>query len=259
MIKTIVVNVIIFYVLLFLLAFFFADKMIFLPPKANYHDNDKILKIRTNNGSLISAVYLPNKNSKYTILVSHGNAEDLGFMYPFLQAVHNHGFSVFAYDYEGYGTSQGKPSEKNSYIDIDAAYNYLTQVLNISPENIILYGRSIGAAVALDLAIRKNTAGLIMEAPFLTAFRVVTYAPILPFDEFNNFAKISKLNCPLLIIHGVRDSIVPIWHGKKLYEKAAVSKSYYWVLEAGHNNIVYIAGNFYWQVINDFVKHSIDN
>jgi hypothetical protein len=254
MLKTVFLIIIIIYFALSLFAFFFADKMIFLPPSASYSDNANVIKIKTSANHLISAVYLFNKHAKYTILVSHGNAEDLGFIYPFLQELRAQGFSVFAYDYSGYGTSEGISSEKNSYDDIKSAYDYLVNDLGISSQNIILYGHSIGAAVSLDLATKSKVAGIIMESPFVTAFRVVTVFPILPFDEFDNLAKIQKVKCPLLIIHGEQDTIIPIWHGKELYAKANPIKKAYWVPDAGHNDIAYKAGESYWQTIKEFVN-----
>lgn len=251
--KMFLLNVLIAYVGLLIFAYFFADKMIFLPPRASYRDTDEIIKL-TSNGAQISAIYLPNENAKYTLLVSHGNAEDLGYIMPFFKEFQRHGFSVFAYDYHGYGTSEGSPNEANSYADVRAAYDYLVNVLRISPQRIIIYGRSLGAAVALDLAIKENVAGLIMESPFVTAFRAVTRIPIFPFDEFNNLQKITKLTCPLLIIHGTDDRIVSFWHGKKLLQMANVPKQYFWVTNAGHNDVLPTAGNEYWQALDGFVK-----
>ena len=176
-------------------------------------------------------------------------------MAPFLQDMQKQGFSVFAYDYQGYGLSQGTSSEAHSYEDIDAAYNYLTEVLKIPAKNIILQGRSLGAAVSLDLAIKKPVAAIIMETPFVTAFRVLTVFPILPCDKFNNLAKIKKLNLPLLIIHGTHDTIVPIWHSKKLFSMAKKNKQNFWVPFANHDDIWWRARNEYWAAILKFVKY----
>ncbi len=127
-----------------------SDGMIFLPQPSRYQDSSAIIKLTSGDGITISAVYLPSSQSGYTILYSHGNAEDLGNIQPVLQHLHQIGFSVFAYDYRGYGTSRGRPSERNAYKDIDSAYNYLTQQLGIPPERIIAYGRSVGGGPAVD-------------------------------------------------------------------------------------------------------------
>src|SRR5439155_21231421 len=137
----------------------------------------EIVKLISKDGKQISAIFLPNEKAKYTILYSHGNAEDIGDIRPMLDGLKNLGFSVFAYDYQGYGTSQGKPTESNAYADVLAAYEYLTTRLGISSERIISYGHSLGAALAVDLAARKPVAGVIIESAFTTAFRVVTRIP----------------------------------------------------------------------------------
>jgi len=167
------------------------------------------------------------------------------------------GFSVFAYDYRGYGTSDGRASARNSYEDIEAAYGYLVERLGVPANRIIVMGRSIGGGPAIELATKNDVAGLICESCFVSAFRVLTRVPILPFDKFTNLNKIKKINCPVLIIHGQSDRIVPVWHGRKLFEAANEPKLCLWVDGAGHNDdVAVIAGEDYWQAIAKF-KQSI--
>lgn len=257
MLKNLIIYIILGYAFFSVFAYFFSNKIIFVPPRSGYQDDNNILKLHTQNGAIISAIYLNNKNAKYTILISHGNAEDIGYMLPFLREIYNHNFSVFAYDYQGYGTSTGTPTEQHVYYDINAAYEYLAKNLHISPKNIIAYGTSVGAAAAIDLAAREPVAAIIAQSPFVTAFRVVTHIPLLPFDKFNNLAKIDKTNCPILIIHGTNDKIVPFWHGQKLYQKALEPKQYLWVKGAGHNDLTYVSGNNLWEAINKFVTDKL--
>lgn len=235
-------------------AYFLSNILIFPIQKSSYRDTKDILKITTHDGAMISAIYLPNSNATYTVLVSHGNAEDLGQIMPFLKMFHAQGLAIFAYDYHGYGTSTGSPSEKNTYADIDAAYDYLVTQLHVLPNHIILYGRSLGAAAAIDLAARKPVVGLIIESPFVTAFRTITKIPLLPFDKFDNLKKIKSVKCRVLIIHGKRDHIISFWHGKKLYREINSSKDFFWVNNADHNNVVMIAGSTYWNVIDNFIQ-----
>lgn len=258
MLKRILLYLFLTYAIVSIYVFFFANDLIFYKFKPSYKDNENIIKITTADGAIISAIYLPNKKATYTVLVSHGNAEDLGHISSFLQTFQAQGFAVFAYDYHGYGTSTGKPSEKNSYADINAAYDYLTTKLHVPPDRIILYGRSIGAAVAIDLAVRKPIAGLIIESPFLTAYRTVTQIPLFPFDKFNNLAKIKKIKVPILVIHGKQDREIPFWQGKKLYEIANPPKQNYWV-EAGHNDLEFTAGPDYWELLQDFAGGISEN
>ena len=192
--KRMIRSLIFIYLCLCLYLFFFADRKIFLPQPSSYEDSSAILKLTADDQIQLSAVYLPNPASEYTILYTHGNAEDLGDIQPVLQRLQEIGFSVFAYDYRGYGTSQGTPSERHAYRDIDTAYNYLIEQLQIPARRIIAYGRSVGGGSAVDLAARQPLAGLIMESSFITAFRVVIPFPILSFDKFTkNFFKSASL------------------------------------------------------------------
>lgn len=235
MITRIMLWLMIAYISLFLFAVFYSDKMIFVPQHLSYKDSANIIKIKTTNNETIAATYLNNPKAKYTILFSHGNTHDIGSAMGMANDLYNMGFSVFLYDYLGYGLSSSKPSEKNSYLSINAAYDYLTQNLKIKPSNIILYGHSLGAAVSVDLAVRRSAAALILQGPFASAFRVKTYITLVPFDKFDSLAKITKLNMPLMVIHGTNDNTIPFWHGKKLYDTANVVKYFYTIPGAGHS------------------------
>jgi abhydrolase domain-containing protein 17 len=242
------------YLGLLLWAYLKSDSLIFLPQPSSYSDSSQILKLPVDDKTTIAAIYLANPAAKYTLLVSHGNFTDLGYMLPLLQALHDHGFAVFAYDYPGYGLSTGKPTEQGVYRAVTASYNYLTDVLKILPQNIIAYGISLGAAAAIDLASRKFVAGVIVQSPFVSAFRVETYIPLAPFDKFNNLVKITKINCPILIIHGTSDKIVSLWHGKKLCSAAREPKTCLWIEGADHNDLISVAGSKYWQGLERFVS-----
>lgn len=244
----------IFYLYLLIYGAFFSDGQIFLPPAASYRDSDSILKVQTESGVEISALWLPHPEARYTLLYSHGNAEDLGYIRPILEDLNRIGFSVLAYDYQGYGTSQGTPSEQGSYQDIDAAYRYLTQELRIPPSRIIAYGRSVGSGPTVDLAQRQPLAGVILESPFVTAFRVLTRIPIVPFDKFANIAKIDRITAPILILHGTEDTTIPIWHGQALYEQARQPKFHLWVEGAGHNDLPQIGGETYRRTLQEFAQ-----
>lgn len=245
-------SLLLIYAFFALYVFFRADSMIFIPQPATYENTDDILRIPVTDTEKISAVYLPNPQAAYTLLYSHGNAEDLGDIFPILKRLHSWGFSVFAYDYRGYGTSDGKPSEKNTYQDAEAAYRYLTQQLKILPEQIILYGRSVGGGSAIDLASRHAVAGLILESTFISAFRVVVPFPILPFDKFPNLAKLPNIRCPILVMHGEADQIIPLQHGQTLYNAALEPKMSLWVAGAGHNDFTWVAGERHQQALLSF-------
>src|SRR5215471_1594899 len=230
-----------------LIVAFFSDRLIFLPHPSSYKDGQEILKLTTRSGKKISALYLVNPQAKFTLLVSHGNAEDLGDDRFWLEELEHAGFSILAYDYEGYGTSEGKPGERAAYEDESAAYDYLTQTLGVATDKIIIYGRSVGSGPAVHLAARKPVAGLILQSPFVSAFRVLTRVPLLPFDKFPNYKDNRKVHCPLLIIHGDSDTVIAPWHGKKLYELANEPKKYVPVPGADHNDLEMVAGKSYME------------
>ncbi|MBW4422867.1 MAG: alpha/beta hydrolase [Myxacorys californica WJT36-NPBG1] len=250
--KRLVRSLLFIYAFFALYVFFRADSMIFLPQPATYQNTKDILRIPVAGTEKISAVYLPNAEAAYTLLYIHGNAEDLGDIRPVLERLNSWGFSVFAYDYRGYGTSDGKPSEDNAYQDADVAYRYLTQQLKIPPEQIILYGRSIGGGSATDLASRHSVGGLILESTFTSAFRVVVPFSLLPFDKFSNLDKLPKVRCPILVMHGQADQTIPIQHSQTLYNAASEPKMSLWVAGAGHDDFTWVAGERHQQTLLSF-------
>lgn len=241
------------YLGIFLYVSLYADSIIFLPPPSSYRDGPQIIKLSTEDGGKISGIYLPNNASaRYTILYSHGNAEDIGQLVPMLEEIREMGFNVFAYDYRGYGTSAGTPSEQHVYRDGDAAYTYLVNNLHIPADQIIAMGRSLGGAVAIDLAQKRPLGGLIIESSFVSAYRLMTRVTLFPFDKFNNLPKLKQIHCPVLVVHGRSDEVVPFWHGERLYQEANAPKRFYWVDGAGHNNLFEVAGAHYGEVLREF-------
>jgi fermentation-respiration switch protein FrsA (DUF1100 family) len=238
-----------------IIAYFFADKLIFQPQPAFSAGDDSTLKLRAPNGENISAKFLKNPNAEFTILFSHGNAEDIFGSTPYFEKLRDAGFSVLAYDYRGYGLSEGTPSEQNAYEDAETAYNYLVENLKIAPDKIIVHGRSLGAAVSIDLASRKKCGALIAESAFVSAFRVLTRYPVFPFDKFQNLGKIKRVKCPVLFIHGKTDEIIPFWHGERLFAAANEPKFSLWLERAGHNNVSSAGGQTYLQAIRDFADN----
>jgi fermentation-respiration switch protein FrsA (DUF1100 family) len=238
------------YIGLLLLALALSDRMIFLPHPASYQDSPEILKISTAGGKKISAIYLPNASARFTLLVSHGNAEDLGDDRYWLQDLRKAGFSVFAYDYEGYGTSEGKAGEQAAYQDETAAYDYLTTKLNTPADRVVIFGRSVGTGPATYIAARRPVAGLILQSPFLSAFRVLTRIPLLPFDKFPNSKNIRQVRCPVLIMHSHGDSVIPYWHGQRLFALANEPKQFFSAKNADHNEMELAPG--YWEALQSF-------
>ncbi|XP_071969923.1 alpha/beta hydrolase domain-containing protein 17A-like isoform X3 [Engystomops pustulosus] len=178
--------------------------------------------------------------ARFTLLFSHGNAVDLGQMSSFYLGLGTRiNCNIFSYDYSGYGASSGHPSEKNLYADIDAAWKAVRTRYGICPENILLYGQSIGTVPTVDLASRYECAAVILHSPLTSGMRVAfpetkkTYC----FDAFPNIEKVSKITSPVLIIHGTEDEVIDFSHGLALYERCSKPVQPLWVEGAGHNDI----------------------
>lgn len=226
--------------------------MIFHPPKSTYQDGPEIIKLSAG-GNRISAIHLVNPKAKYTFLVSHGNAEDLGVLLPFLQALYAQGFSVLSYDYQGYGTSEGSPTESNTYADVQAAYKYLIEKKKVPAKQIIVFGRSLGSGPSIELAAKLPVGGLILEAPFLTTFRVITRIPLFVIDKYRNNDKIPHVKVPVLIMHGTRDEVIPFQHGAALAKLSRMKTDFYPIQDAHHNDVLLIAGDAYWEMIHNYI------
>ena len=230
------------------------DSIIFHSPSCSYKPSDHLVTIDVENREKIAAYYLPPADDAFVVLHSHGNAEDIGLIWDYIRCFKAEGFGVLAYDYRGYGLSDGVPSEQNTYRDIEAAYQFLIEQKNIDPKRIIVHGRSVGSGPSVWLTEKYPVGGLALISPFVSAFRTRTRWPILPFDKYNNLARIENIDCPILVMHGQKDRIIGFWHGKKLYETAKEPKMHYWVSDAGHNNFLEIAWDEYWIKLQEFQK-----
>lgn len=235
-----------------MLAWLIPDKLLFRPQAPTYADDESVIKIPVVDGERIAARFYENPNARFTILFSHGNAEDIGRNDTFARQLRDSGFSVLAYDYRGYGRSDGEPSEENTYQDLDAAFGYLTTVRMIPPESIILHGRSLGGGPSVDIASRSSVAGLILESTFTSAARVLTRYTVLPFDKYENISKLPRVSSPVLVIHGKLDATIPFHHGEALFAAAGPRRFALWIEDAGHNNLFVVSREPYLTAIRNF-------
>jgi abhydrolase domain-containing protein 17 len=244
--------VVIVYVLFAAYAWLFADRMLFLPQPSSYRDSPDVRKVRTADAETLAARWLPNPRAAYTLLVSHGNAEDVGDLAPLLEDLHAAGFSVLAWDYRGYGLSTGKPRERTTYRDAEAVFAHLTGELGVPAERVIVLGRSLGGGPAAHLASRHRVAGLVLESTFTSVFAVFPGVPLLPFDKFRTESRLARVTSPVLVIHGRRDDVVPFAHGERLYARAPEPKRHLWIDETGHNDLQLVAGKQYLDALRSF-------
>jgi abhydrolase domain-containing protein 17 len=253
-VKSTLLSIALVYATLGLIAWLFSDRMIFLPPKSTYSASDLAVKLLPVGAERhIATLYLPNPDALHTLIFSHGNGEDLGHNRWFLGALHDAGFAVLAYDYRGYGLSDGgAPGERATYADIEAVYDYATRELAIPPHALIAHGRSVGTGPSVHLAASRPVGGLILESGFTSAFRVLTVVPIFPFDRFSNLRRLRDVDAPVLVMHGTRDEVIPYRMGRQLFEAAREPKRNLWVDGAGHNDFAAVAGARYWQALQSF-------
>ena len=197
------------------------------------------------------------------LLWFHGNAGNLTHRAENLRMLAGRGLDVFLFDYRGFGKSQGHPSESGLYLDAEAAYTYLVQRRGIAPGRIVCFGRSLGAAVALYVSLRQQTAGLIMESPFESAQAMARkMLPVLPLwlvvrSRFDNVGRIANLTVPLLVVHGGTDKLVPMRQARAVFEAAPEPKSFYTVEGAGHNDTYLVGGARYIERLVAFCEECV--
>jgi uncharacterized protein len=237
---------------------FHPDTSYILPQEALPLGAEEIF-FEAEDGVRIQALKFHNPSSDSITIYFHGNAGNLYYRLEDYQRLRRLGTSVFAVSYRGYAKSEGTPSEAGIYRDGKAAFDYVTQVLGISPSRIFLFGRSIGSVVATDLAQDKDIAGLILVSPLSNA-RDQAAAMGLGFvasfvgNTFENDSKIKRLIAPLVVIHGTQDKVIPIGMGRKVFDAATSQKSFYGIQEAGHNNISRQFADRYWPIVSKFIN-----
>ncbi|XP_074279065.1 uncharacterized protein LOC141604403 [Silene latifolia] len=209
-------------------------------PEVLMRDDVDVLKLQTKRGNDVVAVHVRHPKATATLLYSHGNAADLGQMFElFVELSNRLRVNLMGYDYSGYGQSTGKPTESNTFADIDAAYKCLKEHYGVKDENLILYGQSVGSGPTVDLASRTpNLRGVVLHSPILSGVRVLypvkrTYF----FDIYKNVDKIGQVACPVLVIHGTADEVVDWSHGKQLHELCKEKYEPLWLSGGGHCNL----------------------
>ena len=182
------------------------------------------------------------RRGKKAILRCHGNAENMMQTLWAVGELCGDGYTVASVDYPGYGLSDGSPDEEGCYRNVHRLYDWLVEKRGFKPEDIIVDGFSVGTGPAVELAATKPVGGLILEAPFLSAPRVVTKVRILPVDPFPNLKRIGDVKCPVLFFHGTDDRVIPYEHGRALFELAREPKRFVSIDGGDHNNFPAVMG-----------------
>lgn len=243
----------------------FEKKLIYFPTRA--HDATPAglglaheeVELVAGDGVRLHGWFLPAKGSRLTVLLFHGNAGNISHRLDRALLMQLRlKVDTFLLDYRGYGRSEGSPDEAGTYEDARAAHRWLV-ARGTSPERLVLFGESLGSAVATQLATEVASRALVLESPFTSvpemARAVYPFLPLWPFvrTRYDTLSKVSRLRVPLLVLHGERDEVVPFAQGRRVFEAAPEPKRFYAIRGAGHNDTYVVGGDAYWQALSDFM------
>lgn len=226
------------------------------PPKSSYERDEDFQFFSSQDGTKIHLFWANDKKSARTALYLCGSGEDLAAAMPLLSSYQLRGFNVASFEYRGFGYSEGKPSQATLFEDGLAIYDFIAGETGGDESNIILHGHSLGAAVAMEIASRRRPGALILESSFTSAYSVLLGMDWIPGDLYRNKAKTDKVACPVLLIHGEDDSVVPLANAVDLAngfpEQERVSR--YFVSGGGHSDLPAVAGIGYWSSIESSIR-----
>lgn len=222
------------------------------------------VRLSTVTGEGLHGWFVPG-DGETTLLWFHGNAGNIGGRVDNLLMLHDAlGVSVFIFDYRGYGESEGTPSEAAMYEDAEAALEFLRSEKGLDPaESVVLFGRSLGGAVAVEMAARHRVRGVIVESTFTSVRDMARKAyPFLPSrllvrmleSRFDALSRIPEVRSPVLVLHGDRDDLVPVELGRKLFDAANEPKSFYLIEGASHNDTHLVGGRQYLDALRAFIE-----
>jgi fermentation-respiration switch protein FrsA (DUF1100 family) len=216
----------------------------------------------TEDGVRIHAFYLPAPGARRALLFLHGNAGNASHRLPNAAELVNLECSVLVIDYRGYGLSEGRATEAGVYADARAGLAHLVEQRGFPENRIIVFGRSLGGAVAVDLAQGREFAGVILESTFPSIADVASNGPAgalfgaLAGKRFDSASKIGRIRAPLLYFHGDRDGVIPYELGRRLFDIAPEPKAFETVHGAGHNDLTQIGGRPYFERIRRFLDET---
>lgn len=262
--------VVLIYLALVVFIFFYQKQLVYMPDYPSreltglptdvglkYED----LELITQDGIELHAWYVPADHRQAVILYCHGNAGNISHRLSTLKIFHHLGYSVLIFDYRGYGKSSGDTSEKGTYLDALAAWDYLVKIKGVSANRIVIYGRSLGAGVATELALHNHAAALILDSAFTSVPDIgAEMYPWFPMQlittiKYDNKAKVGLLNMPVLVIHNLEDELIPFQHSKVLYDHIVTRKQFL-ELPGNHNTGRYQTDE-YQHVLDEFIRTSI--
>lgn len=199
------------------------------------------VEISTTDGETLHGWFVPAPAANGTVLFFHGNAGNISHRMEYLLMFHRLGYNTFIFDYRGYGQSSGSPSEAGTYLDAQSAWQHLTEARDIPPARIVLFGESLGGAVAAWLAMSEKPGILVLASVFTSvpdmAAKIYPFLPVrfLSRFDYNTIEYLQSVTCPVFVAHSPQDEIVPFAHGQALYQAAPGPKQFL-ELQGGHNS-----------------------
>jgi fermentation-respiration switch protein FrsA (DUF1100 family) len=217
------------------------------------------VNVTTADGVALLSWYLPPRGGRPVIAYFHGNGGHIGYRTARLRRFAQDGFGVLMLEYRGYGSNPGSPTEAGLRADATAAVDFLEDC-GIRPNRLVLYGESLGSGVAVLLAVQRDVAGLILEAPFTSVAEVAQYhysfmpASMMVRDRFDSASRIGKVKAPILVLHGERDKIVPVRFGRALFEAAPEPKELWLAPEGGHEDLAQFGA---FEAVRSFLERRV--
>lgn len=238
---------------------YYPDRQLVATPKQFGFDYEAV-SFTTTDGLTLSGWYVPAERARGSILFFHGNAGNISHRMLSIQVFNRLRFNIFIFDYRGYGESEGRPDEVGTYRDAEAAWHYLVRQRNLDPSTIVVFGRSLGAAIASYLAAKHTPRALIVESAFTSvpdlAARFYPFIPVRWLTRFHYATKdhLKKVDCPILVVHSQEDDIVPFAHGHALFEAARPPKEFLG-MNGSHNDALLVTGKRYEQGLDRFLAN----
>lgn len=258
------------YLAMALLMFFSQASLLYLPgiPTRDIEQTPSVIgldyedvRLNTSDGETLHGWFLPAGDNAVdaTVLIFHGNAGNISHRLDTLRIWHAMGYDSFIIDYRGYGKSSGSPDEQGTYTDARTAWEYLVDERNIPAGRIVLFGRSMGGAIASKLAAETEPSALIVESSFTSVPDIATelypWMPVRTLSrfEYDTRRNVRQVNCPVLVVHSRDDEIIPFHHGRAIFDAAATPK-YMLTLSGDHNHGFLQSGTYYIDGLRDFLS-----
>ena len=238
---------------------YFPERDIFQDPR-DFGLEFEDVYLTTTDGVRIHGWFVPGSGGP-TLVWFHGNGGNISHRVDNIAGLHGHlGVSILIIDYRGYGLSEGSPTEQGTYLDAEAAVAHALSRPDVDPERVVLFGRSLGCAVAAEMAVRHDAYAVVLESPFTSVLAMARQAyPFLPGvgllvgNMYDTLDKVARIDAPIMVLHGDSDEIVPFEMGREVFEAAPEPKRFFAIRDAGHNDTYGVGGAPYLDALGSFL------